>query len=79
MSSSFSRYIWERRDLFDRLILGRWLRDNEPFYARTRRRIASYWDCYYRSSFPRFIHYVGSHIITFFDDCITNTQSTGSA
>ena len=73
------RCIWERRSLFDLLALGRWLRDNEPFYARTRSRIVSYWDCYYRSSFPRFTDYVGSHILTFFDDCITNSNATGNA
>jgi len=71
-------YIWDRRELFDRPVLGRYLRDNEPLFYRTRSRIISYWDCYYRSSFPRFADYIGSHLITFFDDCITNTESTGS-
>ena len=67
------RCIWERRSQFDRLTLGHWLRANEPFYSRTRSRIVSYWDCYYRSSFPRFGDYVGGQLLTFFDDCIINT------
>jgi hypothetical protein len=62
-------YIWERRDLFERAVLAEWLRENEAFYARTRRRIASYWDCYYRSQHPLFSSYVGSRLIDFFDEC----------
>jgi hypothetical protein len=73
------RYIWERRDLFDGSELGGWLRENPPFYARTRSRIVSYWHCYYRTEFPRFDDYIGSRLISFFDASITNTQSTGSA
>ena len=73
------RYIWEVRDRFDRLALGRFLSDNPLFYARTRSRIVSYWDCYYRSSSPRFGDYVGSHLLTFFDDFITNIDATGNA
>jgi hypothetical protein len=63
-------YVWERHDLFDRPALGGWLLDNQPFYARTRSRIVSYWHCYNRSSLPRFSDYVGSRIISFFDECI---------
>ncbi|MEY4483806.1 MAG: hypothetical protein RL693_1258 [Verrucomicrobiota bacterium] len=71
-------YIWEHRDIFDRLVLQRWLRDNRLFYSQTRSRIVSYWDCYYRSSFPRFEDYVGSRLMTFFDDCLWNRQSQES-
>ncbi len=63
-------YIWEHRNSFDRVILGRWLRENQAFYARTRSRIVSYWDCYYRSSCPRFETYVGSHLIAFFEESL---------
>ena len=72
-------YIWERRHLINPIELGRWLRENEPFYARTRNRIVSYWDCYHRSEFPRFDDYMGSHLISFFDASITNNPSTGNA
>jgi hypothetical protein len=66
------RYIWERRDLFDRIELERWLRENQPFYARTRSRIVSYWNCYYRSEFPRFDDYIGSYLISLFDASIND-------
>ena len=72
------RCIWERRNQFDPLTLGHWLRDNQPFYRRTRSRIISYWNCYYYSSFPDFSDYVGSQLLTFFDDCLSNTPSTGT-
>ena len=62
-------YIWERRSLFDVAVLGRWLRDNPEFYARTRSRVISYWDCYYRTA--RFEDYVGSQLVAFFDESTT--------
>lgn len=71
-------YIWERRSLFDVAELGRWLRDNPEFYSRTRRRVVSYWDCYYRTA--RFEDYVGSQLIAFFDEAITmQPHETGDA
>jgi hypothetical protein len=33
------------------------LKENEPFFCLVRNRIASYWDCYYRSQFPRLEDY----------------------
>jgi len=73
-------YIWERRTLFDASVLGRWLHDNPQFYSRTRSRIVSYWDCYYRSSSPLFEAYVGSQLIVFFDECLTmQHHETGAA
>lgn len=68
-------YIWEHRDLFDDLALQRWLRENPLFYNQTRSRIVSYWDCYYRASYPQFEDYVGSRIIKFFDACVWNTHA----
>ncbi|EDY18575.1 conserved hypothetical protein [Chthoniobacter flavus Ellin428] len=71
------RYIWDRRELFDRLALGRWLHENEAFYRQTRSRIVSYWNCYYRSTFPCFTDYVGSHLVRFFDESIINSDAAG--
>jgi len=62
-------YIWERRSLFDAAVLGRWLRNNPQFYSRTRSRVVSYWNCYYRTA--RFESYVGSQLIAFFDEAAT--------
>jgi hypothetical protein len=64
------KYIWERRELFDAAVLGRWLHDNPKYYLLTRARVASYWDCYYRSWSPRFQNYVGNQLIVFFEECL---------
>jgi hypothetical protein len=61
-------YIWAQHTRFAPAVLSPWLIENSAFYARTRRRIVSYWDCYYRSSFPRFETYVGSRLIDFFEE-----------
>ena len=63
-------YIWAERNRFDNITLRRWLRENEAFYARTRSRVVSYWDCYYRSSSPIFQNYVGGKLVAFFDECL---------
>jgi hypothetical protein len=62
--------IWEHRLLFDLDVLGTFLRDNAGLYHKTRSRIVSYWDCYYRHQFPIFEQYVGSHLLFFFDECL---------
>ena len=62
------QYIWERRELFDRIALGRWLNENRSFYSLTRSRIVSYWDAYYRRTQPDFKSYVGGQLIAFFDE-----------
>lgn len=69
-------YIWERRALFDRSVLGRWLRENQRYSARTRSRIVSYWDCYYRGAHPLFATYVGSQLIAFFDECAASCDES---
>jgi hypothetical protein len=40
---------------------------NPAFYATTKRRIVSYWDCYYRWKTPRFKEYAGAKIIAHLD------------
>ena len=60
--------VWVRRSTFDPAPLGQWLSDNGLYYARLRHRIVSYWNCYYRTKFPRFDDYVGSRLLTFFDE-----------
>ncbi len=69
------QYIWDHRELFETAVLGRWLRDNKDFYSRTRDRIVSYWHCYQRSSCARFDAYVGSALITYFDECSSKTAT----
>ena len=69
------QYIWDRLELFETAVLGRWLRDNKDFYSRTRDRIVSYWHCYQRSSCVRFDAYVGSALIKYFDECASKTAT----
>lgn len=51
----------------DPKIYAAFLADNPSFYATTRSRLVSYWNCYYRGTYPNFDDYVGSRIIHFFD------------
>ena len=53
-------FIWKNRSFFDQPVLEHWLGENQLFYELTRSRITSYWDCYYRGSFP---HFIDSRII----------------
>lgn len=43
------------------------LRENPAFFARTRARVASYWDCYYRDRFRDPKRYPGFAVLEFFD------------
>jgi hypothetical protein len=45
---------------------GRFLADNPDFLARTGQRVTSYWDCYYRSSYPDPRSYPGQTLLTAF-------------
>lgn len=41
--------------------LAQFVNDNPAFMETTRRRVVSYWDCYYRRQFPS-LHYYPAHI-----------------
>jgi hypothetical protein len=59
--------IWDRRDRFDATALAAWIEKNPTLYKTIKRRVASYWNCYYRSEHPDFSRYVGCQLIEFFD------------
>jgi hypothetical protein len=42
--------------------------ENPRFYEQNRSRMVSYWDCYYRSAFPRIKDYVGFKIFQLLDE-----------
>ncbi|WP_428836279.1 hypothetical protein [Streptomyces carpaticus] len=46
-----------------RLVYGRFLADNPAFFARTQRRVVSYWSCYHRLAYPGFHDFPGSAVI----------------
>jgi hypothetical protein len=45
------------------LVYGQFIMDNPAFFARTQRRVVSYWSCYYRDSYPRFADYPGRALL----------------
>ncbi len=56
-------------DLLDRPLYRRFLRENPKFFALTKQRVISYWDCYYR--WQRRADYVGFQITTFMENLVT--------
>lgn len=42
---------------------GQFIVDNPAFFARTQRRVVSYWSCYYRSAYSSFRGYPGSTLL----------------
>ncbi|MGV9505646.1 hypothetical protein ACWDQZ_08575 [Streptomyces tendae] len=46
-----------------RLTYGDFIARNPGFFARTERRVVSYWSCYYRWKFPVFGTYPGCHLL----------------
>ncbi|MFF8883136.1 hypothetical protein [Streptomyces flaveolus] len=46
-----------------RLAYGDFIARNPRFFARTERRVVSYWSCYYRWEFPVFGTYPGCHLL----------------
>ncbi|MEU8545570.1 hypothetical protein AB0C81_00945 [Streptomyces roseoverticillatus] len=46
-----------------RRLYGEFLARNPAFFARTQRRVASYWSCYYRWKYPWFATYPGSPLM----------------
>ncbi|MEU9360990.1 hypothetical protein AB0D35_23130 [Streptomyces sp. NPDC048301] len=58
----------ELRDLatpgtFGHLAYGQFIVDNPAFFARTQRRVVSYWNCYYRGTYASFRGYPGCTIL----------------
>lgn len=45
------------------LAYGQFLTDNPAFFARTQRRVVSYWSCYYRGTYARFRGYPGCTLL----------------
>jgi hypothetical protein len=45
------------------LAYGQFIVDNPAFFARTQRRVVSYWACYYRSAYLGFRRYPGSTLL----------------
>jgi hypothetical protein len=46
-----------------RALYGGFLAANPDFFARTERRVVSYWNCYHRHDHPDFARYPGAHLL----------------
>jgi hypothetical protein len=57
--------IWKEAGNLDSRLYGRFLTQNPHFFALTKQRVASYWDCYHRSRHKE--HYPGFKIAQLFD------------
>lgn len=57
--------IWKNAGDLDPRLYGQFLRENALFFALTKQRVVSYWDCYYRRQ-PK-EHYAGFKITELFD------------
>jgi hypothetical protein len=51
-----------------RRLYGEFIVRNPAFFARTERRVVSYWSCYYRWKYPEFGAYPGSLLLEAFRD-----------
>lgn len=47
---------------------------NPEYYFKTKQRIVSYWDCYYRCKCPRFNDYVGGRITAYFEQLVKSAD-----
>ncbi|WP_054534123.1 hypothetical protein [Herpetosiphon geysericola] len=47
---------------------------NPEYYFKTKQRIVSYWDCYYRRKRPRFNDYVGGRITAYFEQLVKSAD-----
>lgn len=41
--------------------------DNREFFIRTKQRVRSYWNCYYKNEYKEFEEYIGNRVITYFE------------
>jgi len=46
--------IYNNRESMDKLAMSDFIQENPDFLSLTYQRIISYWDCYYRSSYPKY-------------------------
>jgi hypothetical protein len=50
------------------------LKDNPTFWSTTKRRVVSYWDCYYRRAWPRWEDYVGFRLVEYLDSFLLTSD-----
>ena len=68
--------IRENQTQLDTSIYSRFLRANPAFLAKTEQRVASYWNCYYRS-YKKKDDYVGFQLLDFFKSLVKDSRLPG--
>ena len=66
--------IEENMNQFDSDRFRSFINNNRDFYFKTRQRVMSYWNCYYRGTFPNINDYVGYKIIKYQDKLLNKEQ-----
>lgn len=59
--------IYKGIESYDCTALQAFLSENQQYCDKTRQRMISYWDCYYRAKYPRLRDYVGYKLFEKFD------------
>lgn len=62
--------IYENLEKLDRKTYSKFLNDNNLFFAKTKQRVRSYWNCYYYNANQEYNNYVGKKIIDYFDELL---------
>lgn len=57
--------ISQNLDQLDKQACTSFIKENPVFVQRLKKRVISYWNCYYRYSYPHFGEYIGFHLLDF--------------
>jgi hypothetical protein len=61
------RIVYKNREKLNSENLCSFIIGNQGYYEKSRRRMISYWDCYYRWAYPKLQDYVGYKLFEYFD------------
>lgn len=64
--------IYSHRELFERKLLKNYIEENQVYLNKSKDRMISYWDCYYRLKNPLLKSYVGFKLFRYFNEQIPN-------
>jgi hypothetical protein len=59
--------IFDNKDQLNPIHFQEFIRMNHSYYLKTRDRMISYWDCYYRHQCPKLKDYIGYQMFAYFD------------
>jgi hypothetical protein len=60
-------FVFENKERINQDNLKDFIRSNPSYFQKTRDRMISYWDCYYRHQSPKLKDYVGYQLFAYFD------------